>query len=314
MSRPPPPADATLGAHARASAHPRARASASAHPRARARARAHAHACASALACAFLSALLAACSDTPTGAGPGFTCAAAPAPPCEPDLVCLDNVCRARPDAQSPAAIPLPPSASFDIVLPDPPDIPDIVEDTSPPEPDLPPPERLLIGDFDDTQPSDTRLGLAPGQAAAREVLVPAIATLELVRLRAWNPGPTPACGRFRATLWPPRAVFPEGGATFAITPDFIGPEQLVVAAASELVSIELPFAPLPPIAGRAPYRFGALYEGPCEGATTTPFVLLDASGDATTSFVWAETWVPGDALELPGRWGLQLGIRVDAP
>lgn len=260
------------------------------------------------------AALACACGDDVSGAGLGFTCAASPAPPCQPELVCLDTVCRLRPDAELPDPVGLPPSATFDIVVPDPPDVPDLVQDTPTPEPDLPPPERLFIGDFDDSVPSDTRLGLAVGQAAAREVLVPTIATLELVRVFAWNPGPTEACGRFRATLWPPRAVFPEGGATFAITPDFLGPEERVIVAPSARVTVDLPFSPLPPLAGRAPHRFGARYEGPCEDATSAPFVLVDASGDPTDSYVWAETWVPGDVLELTGRWGLQLGIRVDAP
>lgn len=267
-----------------------------------------------ALACA----VFAACADGEAPAALGDRCRASAPSACAPGLVCLDGLCRERPDAASPDELPLPPLATFDIVEtalePDsePPDTaPAEVHDT---RPDV---ERLVLGAFDAAHPSELRLSLVVGQAAVREVLVPINSRPELARVTLWRPGAEPSCGRYRPVLWAPRALLPEGGATFGVFPDLVGEPLALRLADGAATPFELPFPSAPPPAGelgRAPYRVGVRYEGPCPDTAATPHVLIDTAGPVPDTFVWSETFVPAAELSLPGRFAVALQIAIDIP
>jgi hypothetical protein len=232
---------------------------------------------------------------------------------CADGLVCVDGLCRVRPETPAPPTPPTPPVATFDIVAaPDLPAPTDTRQDDVPFETDTGPiVERLRLGAFDATAPADTRLALAIGQAAAAEIFVPINSRPELLRVTAWRPD-TASCGLFRPLLWAPRALLPDGSATFGVFPDVIGLALPVEVRADTPTTIELPFpAELAPAdgLGRAPYRVGARFEGPCTTSASTPFVLLDTSGDVADTFVWSEAWVPGADLGLPGRFALELQV-----
>jgi len=243
--------------------------------------------------------------------GDGAPCDAETA--CAGDRLCVDGACVARGRAPEPATEPLAPPVWLDVVAPHEPDgadVPDARDVTEPTDAlddadavEVASELRIVLGPHDAlADPSDTRLGLAVGQGAAREVEVPEAATaiaLEVVpSVPAGLPG---ACGWYEAALW-----IPEPGGAFAAAPTWRSP-PLLVATLTDVAQVPLPErVPLPP----GPLRFGLVYHGPCE-ASFAPWIAMDASGLTADSWVWAGVWIPGASLDLDGRWGLSLVVAV---
>lgn len=236
--------------------------------------------------------------DTQTPAPEAGSRCEAPPRVCAADLVCVDGLCRVRPPAPSPLAPPESPLATFDVVTTD---VTDAANDT---QPDTQPVERIVLGDLDENAIADTRLSLSIGQAAVTQLVVPFDARPELVRLVVFRHGP--GCGLFRPLLWMPRDP---DKATFAVFPDVIGTALPLDTRDDAPAVVELPLPALDALVGPATYRVGVRYEGPCTMSTSPPFIALDTSGDTTQTFVWADTWIPGADLSLPGRWAMALQV-----
>lgn len=267
-----------------------------------------------ALTISALGVALGACAGEGAGSpGDGAACDAVT--PCAGDRLCVDGRCELRAVPTPPEIEPLGPPAWLDIVSAS--DVvtsdadmtePDVIDGVDRVDDDGSASEatsetRVLLGVHDAlTDPSDTRMGLAAGQGAAREVVVvePGEAVAIEVVMRA-PVGAASACGWYELALWLPDArgiIVPE--------PAWRSAPRLV-AAAADAVDLALPErVPLP----AGPVRFGLIYQGPCE-ASFAPWIGLDASGDASDSWVWAGVWIPGAALDLEGRWGLSLVIAL---
>jgi len=249
---------------------------------------------------------LAACDDTAPARGVGAQCD--PERACAAPLLCLDGLCVERPVPPAPADATLPPVAHYDIVEVQSEDTEVVeVDDVTVPEDDeVVTSIELALGPHDAlTNPSDTRLGLAIGQAAARQVTVPAAAlpvAIEAVLTSPSGTGGAAACGRYDLALW----VADADGA-FAVLPTWQS-MPIEVVAADDVVRLPLLDAPSLP-AGEL--RYGLVFRGPCVGSTYPPWLGLDASGDPSSSFVWANVWIPGATLGLGGRWGLSLVVAV---
>lgn len=254
--------------------------------------------------------LVACTADTPLPLA-GERCSGA----CDDELVCVDGLCRLRPETPLPVPPPGPPMATFDVSsVPDADTLDDTLDDSLPDPEASPLLERLVVGAFDETRPADTRLALAVGQAVATEVSIPSASRPELVRVTVFRPDTT-GCGIFRSLLWVPRDVAPGGDLTFDIFPSSIGEARMVEVrdATPNTVELALPdFVSIPPTATRV--RFGARFEGPCTTSASPPFVLVDTSADLSDTFIWSEAWVPGADLSLPGRFAIELQLLVDPP
>lgn len=259
-------------------------------------------------------------SSGATGGALGAECD--PFAPCESPLLCLDGRCVARPAPPDVARdTEPPPLAHVDIVAPDPDadasdadaasddasdDASDVLDDGGDADAEIVGETELVLAPHEALEnPSDTKLGLAPGQAAVRQVEVPEAASMAAIEAIAGAPGGAAqiACGLYAPALW-----LPEVGGDFAIMPTWRGAAQPVRASDEPLrLAVE---GDRPAIAP-GPVRFGLVYEGPCPEATFGPWLVLDASGDPSDSFVWASAWIPGATLPLSGHWGLSLVVAV---
>ena len=248
--------------------------------------------------------VLAACSTPMETRGEGAACD--PTLVCDAPLVCVDGACAARPDAYIVPDAELPPQVIVDIVDVVTPEVEDterdVVVDSDAPD-EVGSELRVLLGPHDAlVDPSDTRLGLAGGQAAAREVVVPGPAEVIGVEAVVSAPeGTSGACALYDVALWvdDPLTGFP-------VAPTFRS-TAFHVSASTEPVRLDLAERVMVP-AGRL--RFGLVYGGPCE-QSFPPWLALDASGDASDTFVWANVWIPGASLSLDGRWGLSLAVAL---
>lgn len=263
---------------------------------------------------------LMACEETRPLPGPGDRCSSTLASACADELVCVDGLCRPlapQPTPETPAPGPI---ATFDTSdTRDPSDPPDSAEgpDSTPDSDTGPAIERVTLTTWDPENPAGTRLALAVGQAAAVGVFVPIESRPEQVLVVAWRPD-GPACGLFRPLIWLPRASTGDPTAIdFAVMPDLIGVARPVTTAVGSPTFAALPFpearldAPAEPLT-RAPHRIGVRYEGPCTGSDVAPYIQLDASSDTLDTWVWADAWIPGGDLDLPGRWAFALQLRVE--
>lgn len=255
-----------------------------------------------------LGALLA-CDDGDESAVPGSIGAACGPTPCEPGLVCRDGRCLERADATIEDAGP-PPLIRFDVAdssleaL----DAPESA-DSAPVAGDAVMEEVLFLGDHDALDdPSETRLTLGLGQAAMREVVVPDGPYRQplVLEVLATSVADLHACGRFAIELWVPD---PASG-TLAATPTWRSNElELYAAEVPQLLAMTGA-----PVVAPGPVRIGLSAVGSCEGATLPPWIVLDASGVVSDSFVWAGGWIAGVSLGLPGRWAVRLGVGAGLP
>ncbi|MCC6625042.1 MAG: hypothetical protein IT385_27590 [Deltaproteobacteria bacterium] len=231
--------------------------------------------------------------------------------PCAGERLCVDGLCVARPTPPTrdwrEGGEPVAPAAWLDIVGSD--ATADVVahDDAdgtdAATEAEVASELRLVLGPHDAlAEPADTRLGLVSGQGAAREVIVPAAAEAVAIDVVLRAPdGIATACGRYEVALWAPDA-----GGAFPVAPTWLSAPR-AIATTDDVVRVALPERP-PVEAGRL--RFGLVFRGACE-ASFAPWIGLDASGDTGDSWVWADVWIPGAALDLEGRWGLSLVIGL---
>lgn len=259
---------------------------------------------------------LSACGEDTRTPGLGARCQPELVSACADDLVCVDGLCRDRFAPPAPVTPPLAPSATFEVVAPDTADTADTIDpeatlDTGP-SPDTDAVERVTITSYDPELEADTRLALAVGQAAVMEVFIPIESRPAVLFVNAFRPD-GPACGLFRPLVWLPRAR-PDGMTEFVTLPDIIGLARPIstVVGSPTFTALPLPEAPDDALLARAPHRVGARYEGPCTANTTAPFLLLDTSADTSRTWVWADAWIPGADLALPGRWAFALQLRVN--
>ncbi|MFO0749249.1 MAG: hypothetical protein U1F43_26835 [Myxococcota bacterium] len=259
--------------------------------------------------------LASACGEASSERGAGAVCD--PLARCDGALLCLDGRCVERPVPPAPPDTEtLPPLAHVDVVSSPDGESDALSADDAASDADAPAGEvdgasgetRLVLGPHDAlADPSDTKLGLAVGQAAVREVAVPApaeVAGLEVVAVAPAG-AQASACGLYAPVLWRP-----DGDGGFAVAPSWRA-EARPLRASDAVISWAID-GERPTLAPGA-VRFGLLYEGPCPDATFAPWLGLDASGDDSDSFVWAASWIPGHALALSGRWGLSLVVALAA-
>lgn len=248
--------------------------------------------------------LLCACDEVAAERGIGEQCD--PERACSAALLCLDGLCAERPTPPAPADATLPPVAHYDIVeVVETVSEVDVVADVPEVEDEVVAVTEMTLGPHDAlTNPSETRLGLASGQAAAREVTAEVAAQPVAIEAVLAPPGAgIAACARYVPALWLPDVL-----GAFTVEPTWRAEAAIDVNASDAPTRLSLEGAPA---IAPGQVRYGIVYDGPCIGFVYGPWLGLDASGDASSTFVWANVWIPGATLGLDGRWGLSLVVAV---
>lgn len=257
--------------------------------------------------------VVAACGEpAPVFDGPGLGAACDHDTPCADPAwtVCLGGACVERTTAS-------PPATGLDVVAPividvaaaAPDTATDAAADAGDVAEDVGGTALLWIGDHTAVDaPSGDALNLYAGQGAVAELRAPARGRLVVVEVIAREPPGGTSCAVYRPAAW---SEDPDGG--FAPTPAWEGAPVAVLGADGPQ---EVPIADGPEL-GPGAVRVGLVFEETCPDTARQPVLVLDASGDLNTTFLWirggAGTWVPGVALQLSGRWALRAGLEVPA-
>lgn len=165
----------------------------------------------------------------------------------------------------------------------------------------------LIKDDSGDEALGGQFVSVAPGEAWVADIDLPLDGDVLGFQMILVNVLDEKSCGIFRPMLF-----FQQEG-EFPNEPDWIGSDSYKLPGGNKLQNI---YVKNPISVSAGAYRVGLLYDEPCVGDANPPLLSTDASGDVDGSWYWNEEpgqspWIPGDFLQLEGRWVLRVILQV---
>jgi hypothetical protein len=167
--------------------------------------------------------------------------------------------------------------------------------------------DLLIKDDSGDEALGGQYVSVAPGEAWVADIGLPLDGDVLGFQAILVNVLAEKSCGIFRPMLF-----FGQEG-EFPDEPDWIASDSYKMVGSTKLQNIYVK-NPISVPAGA--YRVGLLYVEACGGGGAPPLLTTDASGEVGGSWYWNEEpgqspWIPGDFLQLEGRWVLRIILQV---